>query len=54
MIMLDLWLVDEEKKVKKVLLALDCTKEVIKEAKENNVDLIITHHPLIFKKPKNI
>ena len=44
----------EEKKVKKVLLALDCTKEVIEEAKENNVDLIITHHPLIFKKPSRI
>ena len=44
----------EEKEVKKVLLALDCTKEVIEEAKENNVDLIITHHPLIFKKPSRI
>jgi dinuclear metal center YbgI/SA1388 family protein len=44
----------EEKKVKKVLLALDCTKEVIEEAKENNVDLIITHHPLIFRKPSRI
>lgn len=44
----------EEKKVKKVLLALDCTKEVIEEAKENNIDLIITHHPLIFRKPSRI
>lgn len=44
----------EEKKVRKVLLALDCTKEVIDEAKGNNVDLIITHHPLIFKKPNRI
>lgn len=45
---------DYEKNVKKVLLALDCTKEVIKEAKENKVDLIITHHPLIFRKPSRI
>jgi dinuclear metal center YbgI/SA1388 family protein len=44
----------EEKEVKKILLALDCTKEVIEEAKENNVDLIITHHPLIFRKPSRI
>ncbi|EKQ50310.1 MULTISPECIES: Nif3-like dinuclear metal center hexameric protein [unclassified Clostridium] len=45
---------DESKEVKKVLLALDCTKEVIKEAIETKSDLIITHHPLIFRKPKNI
>ncbi|MDR5586629.1 MULTISPECIES: Nif3-like dinuclear metal center hexameric protein [Clostridium] len=45
---------DENKEVKTVLLALDCTKKVIKEAIDNKVDLIITHHPLIFKKPKSI
>ena len=45
---------DEQKKVHKVLLALDCTKEVIKEASSSKCDLIITHHPLLFKKPKNI
>lgn len=45
---------NENKEVKKVLLSLDCTKEVIKEAINLKSDLIITHHPLIFKKPKNI
>ena len=45
---------DREKEVKKVLLALDCTLKVVEEAKENNVDLIITHHPLIFRKPSSI
>ena len=45
---------DKNKTVKKVLLALDCTKEVIEEAKEVNAELIITHHPLLFRKPKNI
>ena len=45
---------DEEQEVKKVLLALDCTNDVIKEAKDKGVDLIITHHPLLFKKPKSI
>lgn len=45
---------DREKEVKKVLLSLDCTLEVIEEAKEKAVDLIITHHPLLFKKPSTI
>lgn len=43
-----------EKEVKKVLLALDCTLKVVDEAIEKDVDLIITHHPLIFKRPSSI
>lgn len=43
-----------EKDVKKVLLALDCTLKVIDEAIEKGVDLIITHHPLIFRRPSSI
>lgn len=45
---------DKEKDVRKILLALDCTLDVIEEAKEKKVDLIITHHPLIFRKPNSI
>nr|WP_207745899.1 Nif3-like dinuclear metal center hexameric protein [Clostridium sp. D53t1_180928_C8] len=45
---------DRNKVVNKVLLALDCTLKVIEEAKKEEVDLIITHHPLIFRKPSNI
>ena len=45
---------DNDKEVKKVLLALDCTKDVIEEGKREGVDLIITHHPLIFRKPSRI
>lgn len=45
---------DEDKEVKKVLLSLDCTNEVIKEAVELNCDLIINHHPLLFRKPSSI
>ena len=45
---------DEEQDVNKVLLALDCTNKVIEEAKENKCDMIITHHPLIFRKPNRI
>lgn len=40
---------DENKAVKKALFALDITSEVIKQATEQNVDLIVTHHPIIFK-----
>lgn len=45
---------DEEQNVSRVLLALDCTNKVIEEAKENKCDMIITHHPLIFRKPNKI
>ncbi|MBB6624316.1 Nif3-like dinuclear metal center hexameric protein [Clostridium gasigenes] len=45
---------DKAEKVKRVLFALDCTLEVIEEAKDLKVDLIISHHPLIFNKPKSI
>ncbi len=39
---------------KKVLVTLDVTKKVVKEAIQNKVDLIISHHPLMFKPVKNI
>lgn len=45
---------DLNQDVKRVLLALDCTNEVIDEAIENKCDMIITHHPLLFRRPKNI
>ncbi|MBQ8418394.1 MAG: Nif3-like dinuclear metal center hexameric protein [Phascolarctobacterium sp.] len=40
------------KTVKKILLALDLTKEVVEQAIAQKTDLIITHHPVIFKKLK--
>lgn len=45
---------DEETEVKKVLIALDCTKEVIEEASSLGCGMIITHHPLFFRKPNSI
>ena len=45
---------DREKNITKILLALDCTEEVIKEAKEMDAELILTHHPLLFRKPSTI
>lgn len=35
--------------VKRVLVALDVTGEVIEYAKKNRYDVIVSHHPLIFK-----
>lgn len=45
---------DRDKNINKILLALDCTEEVIKEAKEIGAELILTHHPLLFRKPSTI
>lgn len=45
---------DNECKVTSILVALDCTMEVINEAKEKKCNLILTHHPILFKKPRNI
>lgn len=41
-------------KVNKIMVTLDVTNEVIKEAKQNNVDLILSHHPVIFKPIRNL
>ncbi|HAB00634.1 MAG TPA: Nif3-like dinuclear metal center hexameric protein, partial [Ruminococcaceae bacterium] len=32
-----------------VLLALDITEDTVKQAKECSADLVITHHPVIFR-----
>lgn len=42
------------KSIKKVLVCLDVTTNVVNEAINKNIDLIISHHPLIFKPLKNI
>lgn len=41
-------------KVEKILVTLDITKNVVKEAIKNKVNLIISHHPLMFKPMQNI
>lgn len=40
---------DADKEVNKIALALDLTSETLSKAKEFGADLIITHHPIIFK-----
>lgn len=44
----------KNKKVKKILLALDLEDDVLDQAVAENVDLIITHHPLIFSGLKRL
>ncbi len=41
-------------KVSGVLLSLDCTEEVVDEALELGANLIISHHPIVFKGLKKI
>ena len=43
-----------DREAKSALIALDCTEEVLDEAIEMGCDIIITHHPLIFKGLKSI
>ena len=44
----------EDKEIKKILLALDPSTQVVEEAIRENVDLLITHHPLIFSGIKSV
>lgn len=45
---------DPDREIKSILVALDVTEEVLKEAMALGADMIISHHPLIFKSQKNI
>ena len=38
----------------KILISLDLTREILDEALENKVNLIVTHHPLLFSPLKQI
>lgn len=44
---------DKDKEVKKIGFALDLTSEVLADAVMNDVDLIVTHHPIIFRAQKS-
>lgn len=43
-----------DKEVKKILVAVDATDSVIAQAVEQEADLLLTHHPLIFKPLKKV
>lgn len=44
----------EKKEVSKIMIALDATDQVIEQAVTKNIDLLITHHPMIFSAMKRI
>ncbi|MDC7956267.1 Nif3-like dinuclear metal center hexameric protein, partial [Fusobacterium simiae] len=45
---------DYDKEVKKIQFSLDATLESIENAVSKKVDMLITHHPIIFKAIKDI
>ena len=45
---------DAEREVRKVLITLDITADAVKAAIDESCDLIISHHPLVFKGLKAI
>jgi dinuclear metal center YbgI/SA1388 family protein len=45
---------DSGRKVTTVLVALDVTREVVKEAIAQHAELIVSHHPLLFRPPKTV
>ncbi len=44
----------KDKEVERIMVALDATKEIINLAERNCVDMLITHHPMIFSSVKQI
>lgn len=45
---------DEQAKIQKALISLDCSLGTVAKAKEKGCNLIITHHPVIFNPLKNV
>ncbi len=45
---------DRQQEVTRVLIALDATDEVIAHAAECGAQMILTHHPLLFRPPKQV
>lgn len=43
-----------EAEVTSIIFAMDCTMDVIDEAITSGANLIVTHHPLLFRKPNSI
>ena len=44
----------KDKEVNKIMIALDATHDVITKAVAEQVDMLITHHPMIFSSVKQI
>lgn len=43
-----------DSEITSILITLDCTLKVIEEAKRKGCNLILSHHPLLFRKPQTI
>lgn len=43
-----------EKEIRRILVALDATREVVRRAAEQEIDLLVTHHPMIFGAVKQV
>ena len=45
---------EKSMQINSVLICLDCTEDVVEEAKKNKHNLIMSHHPIIFKGVKKV
>lgn len=45
---------DPEQEIKKIGVSLDADYEIVKKCSKNNVDLLLTHHPLFFSNIKSL
>lgn len=45
---------DTGAEVRRVLVALDATEEVVNYAAEHGFDTVLTHHPMLFRGPKSV
>jgi dinuclear metal center YbgI/SA1388 family protein len=45
---------DSEQEITSILVSLDCTEDIIEEAIEKGANLVISHHPIIFKGLKKL
>ena len=50
----DMCIPDPTREVRRVLIALDITEEVVKTAIDGNYDLVLSHHPLLFHGLKHL
>lgn len=44
----------KDQDVNKIMIALDATEEVVNKAVEQGVDMIVTHHPMLFRSIKQV
>lgn len=44
----------QEKEVHKIMIALDASKEIVERAVKEQIDMLITHHPMIFSAIKKV